>query len=339
MRTEGTMEEWKALYETATRIRVLEPWKDLWDLDVIGVQTGDDPEDTVFYSVLGKGGDCYGIAVYEGYEGFNSFQMLRLQERLNLPVDYAMLHQSALVCYWGDREELSAKQRNIIRELGYKYRGKGNWLYFMSYEPGFYPYNLDRDQVLRMTAYLKDLERAMAGYRESGISVDFDNEKMFVMVYGENRETWRFEERPLPFTSFNYSRIYITDEEILRGLKSAPKKAFCLEADVRTMGARLSDEDYGRPLNPDISILVESNTGLVISCKMNGPEDDPIETLAKSVVHFIINAGAPKEIRVSNIITDAALDQICDVCGIQLRRVKKLPQLDWAWKQFSERFL
>lgn len=52
-----------------------------------------------FFSILGRGGDCYGITVYEGYEGLNCFLMLAMQQHLN------------------------------------SYRGKNQWLYFLSFEP------------------------------------------------------------------------------------------------------------------------------------------------------------------------------------------------------------
>ena len=68
MRKEAALEQWGALYEAAARIKDLKPWEKFWDMDMIGVQNGEE-EDTVFFSVLGKGGECYGIAVYEGYEG------------------------------------------------------------------------------------------------------------------------------------------------------------------------------------------------------------------------------------------------------------------------------
>lgn len=85
MRTEATIEQWKNLYEVATRLKALKPWEKFWDLDLIGIRNGAE-EDTVFFSILGRGGDCYGIAVYEGYEALNDFIMLTMQEQLNLPV-------------------------------------------------------------------------------------------------------------------------------------------------------------------------------------------------------------------------------------------------------------
>lgn len=127
MRKEATIEQWKELYEAATRIKEMKPQHKFWDLDIIGIREGNE-EDTTFYSILGHGGDCYGIVVYEG---LNDFMMLTMQEQLNLATDYVMFSQNNLTCYWGNREESTNKQRKNIKEMGYKYRGKNQWLYFL----------------------------------------------------------------------------------------------------------------------------------------------------------------------------------------------------------------
>ena len=46
------------------------------------------------------------------------------------------------------------------------------------------------------------------------------------------------------------------------------------------------------------------------------------------LIGFIFRFGVPKEIRVSNIIVEAEIEQICDVCGIKLRRIKRLKGLE-----------
>ncbi len=152
MRKEASLEQWKVLYEAATRIKELKPWEKFWDMDLIGIRNGAE-EDTIFYSILGRGGSCYGIAVYEGYEGLNSFLMMSMQESMNFKPEYVMFNQRNLTCYWGNRDELTNKQRKIIKDLGYSYRGKNQWLYFLSMEPGYYPYNLDEAEVLRMSGH------------------------------------------------------------------------------------------------------------------------------------------------------------------------------------------
>lgn len=327
MRTEASIEQWKKLYEAATRLKEMKPWEKFWDLDLIGIRNGKE-EDTVFFSILGHGGDCYGITVYEGYEGLNNFLMLTMQEQLNLPVDYAMFSQRNLTCYWGNRDELSDKQRKVIKELGYKYRGKNQWLYFISFVPGYYPYNMDQDEVLRMTEHLQDLELALKCYEEAGIQVDFENENMFCLEFGKGKKTWSFGEKPLPFTAFQFGNLIITDEELLDDLSKVPKCEVVLEADIAIPGISVEDKKYERPANPAMCLIGEAESEMILKCELQEPEDDAIISLAEEIIGFIFACGTPKEIRVSNILVEAGLEQICEVCDIKLRRVKRLKGLD-----------
>lgn len=203
-------------------------------MDLIGIKYGEE-EDTVFFSILGRAGDCYGIAVYEGYEGLNSFLMLATQQSMNLSVEYAMFHQRNLACYWGNRDELTDNQRKIIKDLGYSYRGKNQWLYFLSFEPGYCPYNLDSEEVVRLSEYLQDLELALKYYNDLDLKVDFEHGNMFLLSFEKDKKTWNFGEAPLPFTTFQFSNLFITDEELLADLSKAPKCDAVLEADISVM--------------------------------------------------------------------------------------------------------
>ena len=327
MRKEASIEQWKTLYETATRIKEMKPWEKFWDLDLIGIRTGAE-EDTVFFSILGRGGDCYGIAVYEGYEGLNSFLMLTMQESMNLSTEYVMFHQKNLTCYWGNREELTEKQRKIIKDLGYSYRGKNQWLYFLSFEPGYYPYNLDETEVMRMAEYFQHLEQALHYYNKEKLCVDFEKGNMYLMSLKDNCETWDYREEPLPFTAFRFGNLIITDEDLLDDLAKSPRCDAVLEAETIVMNAKVTDKEYDKPANPAMIILCETKMGQVVNCDMTRPEDDPMVMLAEVLIDFIFRYGAPKEIRVSNVIVEAGLEQICGVCGIKLRRVKKLKEID-----------
>ena len=350
MRKEATIEQWKELYEVATRLKEMKPWETFWDLDVIGIQSGKE-EDMAFYSILGHGGGCYGIVVYEGYEGLNDFMMISMQETLNLPVDYVMHQQNNLTCYWGDRNELSAKQRAIVKELGYKYRGKNQWLYFLSFEPGYYPYNLDQSEVFRMTNYFRNLELALQYYESAQVDqdevvrmtehflnleialqhydklqvpVDFEHGEMFCLAFNEDKKSWNFGARPLPSTAFQFGNLIITDDELLGELAEAPKCDVVLEVDIAVLGISVSDKQFKRPANPATCMIADAASGMMLKCELQEPEEDLIASLAEEIVGFILQIGAPKEIRVSNILVESGLEQICLVCGVKLRRVKRL---------------
>lgn len=336
MRKEASLAQWKVLYEAATQIREFKPWEKFWDMDLIGIRYGAE-EDTVFFSILGRGGDCYGITVYEGYEGLNCFLMLAMQQHLNLSPEYAMFNQKNLTCYWGNRDELTDKQRKIIKDLGYSYRGKNQWLYFLSFEPGYYPYNMNEEEVLRMSKYLQDLEVALKYYVESDVKVSFENGNMFLLSFDEDKKTWNFGEAPLPFTVFQFGNLLITDEELLSNLAKVPKCNAVLEADISIIGAKITDKKYSRPANPALCLLGDADAGIIIHFEMSEPDDDPMVMLAETVIDFIFRCGVPKEIRISNVIVEAGLEQICNVCGIKMRRVKRLNALD-SFKREMYRF-
>ena len=296
MRKEATLEQWKTLYEAATNIKEQKPWEQLWDMDLIGIKYAE--EDIVFFSILGHGGDCYGVVVYEGYEGLNSFLMLTMQEQMNLSTEYAMFNQTNLTCYWGNREELSDKQRKIIKDLGL----------------------------------------ALDCYKKFEGTVNFDKGDMFLLTFGEDKSTWHFGEMSLPFRAFQFGNLIITDEQLLNDLSKMKKCNVTLEADVSPMGISTSDKKYDRPGNPALAILLDAQSGAVVNCEMSQPSDDAMVMLAESLIDFIFRYGAPKEIRVLNLIVEAGIEQICEVCGIKLKRVKRLKNLEefkWGMKRFG----
>lgn len=327
MRKEATLEQWRALYEAATKIKERKPWETFGDMDLIGIQTGPE-EDTAFFCILGKNGDCYGVVVYEGYEGLNTYMMLAMQQSLHLMPEYAMSNQKNLTCYWGNRDELTAKQRQTIKELGYKYRGKNQWLYFMSFEPGYCPYNLDADETIRMTAHLQNLETALCNYNSSSTPVSFEKANMFLAKYDEKKNSWHFGEAPLPFTSFQFEQLILTDEDLLADLAEAPKCNAVLEAAISPMGASVTDKKYDRPAEPYLCLLADAQSGIMIRFEMTEPDDAPIAMLAQTVVNFIFQYGAPQEILITNAIVAAGLAQICEVCGIKLSMTDCLPEVE-----------
>ncbi len=327
MRKEAVLKEWEKLYDTATRIKARKPWEKFWDMDIIGITRGNE-EDTVFFSILGRGGDCYGVSAYEGFEGLNTFLMLAMQQSMNVSSEFAMYHQKNLSCYWGNREELSNAQRKIIKDLGYKYRGKNQWLYFMSFEPGYDPYNLDKDEVLRMSQYMHDLELALTYYQENTISVDFEKGNMFHVILDDKDNVVCGREEPLPFVTFQFGSLCIDDEELLSELKTVPHCDAVLEADVSAPGMSVADKKYDRPANMALALLGDANSGMMLKFEMVRPKENGVVILAEILIGFIFQFGAPREVRVSNEIIEAGLEQICDVCGIKLRRVKRLRGLD-----------
>lgn len=326
MREEASVAQWGQLYEAATKLKEKKPWERFWDMDIIGIQEGSE-EDTVFISVLGRGGSCYGIAAYEGYEGFNDYLLLATADNLNLSSEYAMFSQNNLTCYWGDREELTAKQREIIKELGYKYRGKNQWLYFVSYGAGYFPCNLDQDEVARMTKYLNGLLEALDWYETHHMDVAFAEANMFLYRKDEKTGQWEGVEEQLPFTAYQYERLAIDSEELKEELRNAPRTSAVLEMNMDYLGAAVTDKKYQRPGNPWMCLIGDGDSGMILDMALTEPGEDGGVKLAQMAASYILSHGAPREIHVSNVLAGAVLEEICRLSGIALMMEEQLPSI------------
>lgn len=316
------LDEWKELYEVTERIKELEPWNDLWDVDIIGVPGIREREDT-FISVLGHAGKCFGLCIYEGVEALNQLFLTKSQKQLNASHELLMYKQNALVCYWGDREELSKEQYRRVKELGFKYHGKNQWLYFLSFKEGFYPCDLNAEEVSRMIGYMKILETALSECRQEIKAVNFDNEKVAYIDAAPPRKM-AVSERGIPIEAKGIPTLQITDDLIIARLRKAESSGISLEAEVIIPGVEFKDPEYIRHINVAICTLVDAESGMILLHEVNDPGEDPFINMADVIVEYTLSEGAPAEVHVSNEIMAAALDHVCECAGINLVRKNKL---------------
>lgn len=321
-REEASLEEWRALYEAAAKIKELKPWERFWDMDLFALGEG---EDVVFAVILGRGGECYGISIYEGLEGLNDFMMLCNQAKLNLSETYVGFTQNNLTCYWGNRDELSQEQYQIIKSLGYKFRGKNQWPYFMSYRTGYLPYNMDAEEVGRMTVYLSRLAQAIAYYEENKFDVGFERGNMFYYAPDEKTGQWSGAERGLPFVSYQFLQLDIADEKFMQEFCKIPQKNYEWDIHIECVPAGINDAEYERPGVARMVMLADTASGMILGADIVKPDEFEGNVLINSVLQVISKSGRPKGIRVCNDIMENYLCDLCSIGKIKLKKVKKMP--------------
>lgn len=328
-REEASLEEWRALYEAAAKIKELKPWERFWDMDLFALGEG---EDVVFAVILGRGGECYGISIYEGLEGLNDFMMLCNQAKLNLSETYVGFTQNNLTCYWGNRDELSQEQYQIIKSLGYKFRGKNQWPYFMSYRTGYLPYNMDAEEVGRMTVYLSRLAQAIAYYEENKFDVGFERGNMFYYAPDEKTGQWSGAERGLPFVSYQFLQLDIADEKFMQEFCKIPQKNYEWDIHIECVPAGIDDAEYERPGVARMVMLADTASGMILGADIVKPDEFEGNVLINSVLQVISKSGRPKGIRVCNDIMENYLCDLCSIGKIKLKKVKKMP----VFREFLE---
>lgn len=318
----ATLKEWEELYLEAEKIKRFKVWDYLCDFEIISLKRkGKEP---IFYSILGEEGKEYGVDVYEGYDDFKTFMMDCYSEELNISKNYVKAFKRNLACRWGNLEELSQEQLEIIKKLESKYNGKKNWLYFLSFEEGYSPCNLERDEVIRMTKYLKDLGiilEKFIGKFMSNVDVDFD--EIMCVEYIEEKDDWKLYKEKNPLEFYKLSKIKEEDRNKLNILTSTPKVDSILDIDIIPLRRVVNDKKYSKPLTPSIYGMVDVRTGNLISNKISDPNEDVEDLLAKEVIRFIDEIGRPREIRTSNMLIESKLYDMCDKLDIDLKLKKR----------------
>lgn len=322
MRTEAQIENWKKLYEIATEIGKQKPWNYFWDMDVIYLKDED-----AYVSILGRSGEVYGVSVYEGELGLNDLKILSIQSMLNISPSFAMYLQNNLTCYWGNREELSAKQRNIIKELGYTYRGKNQWLYFMSLKKGYMPYNLDAEEVTKMTSYLTSLYNALEEYLTKQPKTNF--EQGYILSYSKTLNDFSLIKCDWENVGFHAIDL-ASDKELVKDLKSIPKTMETIEIDVLPMFSGINDKAYDRPINSTMCMITDSKSGMILAAELSNPKSSALIQLTNTFVNTVFKRGLPRKIHVCNGIIASCLDDICRILNIKLELKSFLPAINEA---------
>ena len=74
--------------------------------------------------------------------------------------------------------------------------------------------------------------------------------------------------------------------------------------------------------------MCDSTSGMMLAADLTEAGEDPIVKLAENVIGFMQEHGAPAQIYVSNVIVEAALEDVCKLAGVELKRAKRLPGID-----------
>jgi hypothetical protein len=263
-----SLEEWRQLYETATEFKKLRCWEWMDSDDIFGVQNPYTGE-IGYCSILGNLGEVFGMAVYTGPKGLTS--LLKIQNGYFDEEDEDPLHiQKSINVFFEDRNNLGKEDLSIIKELGLKFRGKKQWPVFRSFTPGYFPWFLNRDEVVFLTIAIQQaIEVALRVKADRELLISPDAGTFFVRMFERQgdkviwKDAWMqgvAEEEAFPVP-------YWEDELRLRRLKSGiTQSAGAWEADF--FYAPSPVQEGGRPYFPIVFLLADCRSGQILNVHM-----------------------------------------------------------------------
>ncbi|MGL4484676.1 MAG: DUF6930 domain-containing protein [Anaerovoracaceae bacterium] len=224
-------------------------------------------------------------------------------------------------------------KRSIIKELGLKFRGENNWIFYRSMNEGKYPWFLNFDKAELMIEVLQKYIDAIASIIRGEIEVDFDSGEMLLHYYSESKEKW---ESMISFKPMIKREILIYDDEnILREVKASTKSTATIELDQIFLPMPIQEKKDDIPYMPQLVAVIDCKSGACVMQEMLNKEVESQCVALEMLISYIASYGRPKRIFVRNDRVADTLEDFCNKTEIKLSSKKGMP----LFNKFSQGLL
>ena len=331
-----TLQEWRPLYEAATKFRQTAAWNWMWDSDIFGVENPLNGE-TGYCCVLGKNGEFFGLAVYLGIEGLEGY--LKMQDgTISKKEDDILHHNKCLLASFKDRNHLQKPDLEIIKELALKFRGSFSWPLFRSYRPGYFPWYLTKEEAVFLTLCLGQSTEIASRFKENPrLFASPDDKGFFVRIRHDNlvwNDSWC---KPTVLRKIVTMTKTIDLQQIENILHKGKRTNQAWEVDFFYAPAYIAEKGK-RPYFPVVFLFVDSYSFFIFNSHISPPDRYSVEFLDQFLKTIENSKLIPAEIRARRDELSAYLGPIAEHLGFKVRLMKKLEALDDARKGMFEYF-
>ena len=330
-------EQWLELHQAFREFSDLHPWVCFDNHDVVAVEDSGSGE-TGYCVVMGGGGIERGLAVYRGDEGLVGFLGM-MTGAFDAESEETLDFSNVIYASLTDREELTKEERDEIRKLGLRYRGRGRWPLFQAMKPGYMPSGLQSDEAALLTSALRCMSDLTSAVLKGEISLDqaddSDTHIQQILVRSFRNGVWhnRWEdlEFPLPPASPDYPDL----ERLQRLADSKPRTESVWELSIFFLHLPVGQDSEGRLYFPTSSLLVEADSGIVIPELFSGPDPSDTDRQEMLVKQLEALPGLPAKIVVNAPRIGRVVESVTAPLGIVLS-VDETPALWEAKDQLQD---
>ncbi|MFJ8458925.1 hypothetical protein ACIQ57_07320 [Lysinibacillus xylanilyticus] len=114
--------------EFSNGLKKLKPWQYLRDDEIIVIDC-EEAGYKVLVSVIGAGGEEFGLIIFDMENGYDSIAKILFEKNISSDFSYSLY---ALIVNFVDRKELDLADYLLIKNCGLSYRGEKNWIQIRS---------------------------------------------------------------------------------------------------------------------------------------------------------------------------------------------------------------
>ncbi|MGB9662238.1 MAG: DUF7309 domain-containing protein [Moorellaceae bacterium] len=328
MSAEPAMNQWQVLYDLAQAFRKAGPWQWMSEDNLFGVKDPDTGE-VGYCAVIGELKETYGLVVYPGSEGLASYALMKESQD---PRDLEFIsHQKALSLIFANSNELSDKDKALIKELGLNFRGKNAWPVFRSMKPWYYPWYFTTEEARFFTVVLEQaLEFCLECRQKPYLLETLRGDRILVKV--KAGRGWQYEWQELPPPPVVEFPVLVLSKVIRRKIeRECRKAAINWETGFFPFPVPVKDKNDERPYFPVVTLWVDEVSGMILHLEMFRPGE--WYKVAEGFMTAALRSGVlPATIYTSQPEVIGMLQAAVEKLGVGLKPARELKALEMAKK-------
>lgn len=339
------------LFEMAFKYKKTKIWNKLFDNIIFAVKLPGGV--TGYISISGFTGENYGLSLYIGDRGFDSFKTLvnmdtmeELDKDSPLLRQELILQQDCLKCLFQNKDELTEPEyeqvKSYTRRNGINLRGRYAFPQFIKYSPGFCPWFIQSGQdeeylarALEAAVEMGDILKTKK-FQDIGLkNINGYTDTIPLMELKEGK--FHIGSTPVPKP---VPELYIVPEvynELNVAKLKNVKKNSIWQCELVQFPEPVQDSPEEVPVFPMIFLAVESNSGFVLpAMPFEDYNKNPGGMLDGVVDAFLQQKACPAAIQARDERTYYFLEGFCRKLKIKLEIVRILPLMDEIEENFME---
>ena len=334
------MSNWSELYQMANQYKDMAMWKKLYDQDIFCVRTTKMKE-PLYICIMGNAGEHFSLTAYIGIEGFASYINL-LQSKNQFDREEAYIDQNYIQCSFEDRDMLTKKDLDRIKDLDLKYRGRNQWPLFRRNYPGTVPWYLSPKEMELMKLAFQGVFHLASIMGDDPVEryIQYP-EKSILLERADNADPAakpEFRHQTIDFTEpvgILYPSPRITDEQSLKKMRMEPvRKQLKFNAAVTYLHTPVADKEV--PRFPLVLLVMERSSNLILDTELIADFDSEYPKFMNSFMDCITRTGKPEEIYTLNERTYILLKEVCGQIGIPLHLDRKMKHMKKAIEELRK---
>lgn len=335
MKNTPSLDDWKRLHDLMAQLKDMAPWDWMEEDDIFGIQVPETGE-LGFVSVMGTLGEHLAVAVYQGVKGLGGFwQMHSIGPKLTPEI---ALQIPQLQASFEDRDLIEKEDRDVMKQLGLKFRGAKAWPQFRSYRPGCFPWFIEKNEAKILICALEQVLEMAPRFKDNpDFLVPTDNDNDY-LVRVNNNGKWEDNVQRIELREEKILDLQM-NEEALEHLHTLMPGKFVLELDFYMMEEPVQEKRNERPFFPFMLMLADHESGMILGVDMLTPLptiEEMWSEIPAVVVEKLADDLPPKEIHVKDDMLYLVLQPVAEEVGFNLKKQPRLKQIDRAKRELQK---